>query len=209
MHHTGSVAPVPEVGGLLVTPEERDRLDRLTREGWAIFHRFDHEVRTSRWHPFIASDYDRVLEALLPLRAPGARFLEWGSATGVITVMADILGFDACGIELDADLVRTSRELALRFGSRARFAEGSFVPAGYRWRPGRAGGRRPSIPDVPPGYAALGHLLDDFDVVFAFPWDGEEPFMLDVMRSWGRPGGLLLLHSVDGGTRVFRDGRRV
>ncbi|MDP9348996.1 MAG: hypothetical protein M3P24_07635, partial [Gemmatimonadota bacterium] len=79
----------------------RARLDALLEEGWELWDRFDSEVRRRSWHPFVAADYERVLQALLPLRAPGLRFLEWGSATGVITIMADLLGFDAYGIELD------------------------------------------------------------------------------------------------------------
>jgi hypothetical protein len=192
-----------------VTPELKRRLDSLQDEGWALFDRFDREVRNHRWHPFVAADYHRVLDTLATLRTPGARFLEWGSATGVITVMADLLGFDACGIELDGELVAVSRDLARRYDSGARFAEGSFLPAGYRWRPKGGDGRSGTIGEGTSGYLVLGRPLDDFDLVFGFPWDGEEPMMLDLMRAYGRPGALLLIHNGSGETRAFRDGRRV
>ena len=42
------------------------------------------------------------------LRALAGRavsFLEWGSGTGVITIMADMLGFEAYGIEINPALV--------------------------------------------------------------------------------------------------------
>lgn len=182
------------------------QLAALIDEGWAIFERFDADVRQKKFHPFVAADYDRVLQALLPLRAPGLRFVEWGSATGVITIMASMLGFDAYGIELDPSLVRIARELAARFQSPAVFAEGSFIPAGYRWRPATGDGRLGTIGDGPSAYPMIGRALDDFDLVYAYPWGGEEPMMIDLMRAYGGPGARLLLHG-DDGVRIYRDGR--
>ena len=87
----------------------RARLDALCADGWAVYEEFERTVRARDAHPFVAADYDLVRTALLPLRTPGLRFLEWGSASGVITVMADLMGFDACGIELDASPAASSR----------------------------------------------------------------------------------------------------
>ena len=184
------------------------QLAELIDEGWAIFERFDADVRQKRFHPFIPADYDQVLRALLALQAPGQRFVEWGSATGVITIMASLLGFDAYGIELDPSLGRIARDLAARFHSPAVFVDGSFIPTGYRWRPATGDGRSGPIGDGPSAYPVIGHPLEDFDVVYAYPWGGEEPMMLDLMRAYGRRGGLLLLQG-DGGVRVYRDGRQI
>jgi hypothetical protein len=182
------------------------RLAALGDEGDAIWRRFDREVRRHEFHPFVPADYDLVLRTLLALRAPGLRFLEWGSATGVITIMADLLGFEAYGIELDPELVDVARGLAARFGSGARFAAGSFVPAGYRWRPRTGDARTGTIGEGLSGYAELRHPLHDFDLVYAYPWDGEEPMMRDLLRDRGRPGARLLLHGGLEGMRVFRGG---
>lgn len=187
----------------------RARLDSLLEEGWEIWDRFDREVRQRHWHPFIAADYERVLEALLALRAPGLRFLEWGSATGVITVMADLLGFEAYGIELDSGLVDIARDLAERHGSGARFASGSFLPSGYEWRASDGDARRGTIGHGASAYPELGHPLDDFDLVYAYPWSGEEPLMQDLMRCYGRRGAHLILHGGTEGVRVYSNGRAV
>ena len=196
--------PQPEVDDAL-----RTRLTALCAEGWALFERFDVEVRDRGFHPFVAADYEVVLAALLARRAPDLRFLEWGSATGVITIMADLLGYEASGIELDSSLVATARALAARFGSGARFVAGSFMPAGYVWKRGSADGPPHFVGDGPSAYLPLGHALDDFDVVFGYPWGGEASMMLDLFRCYGRPDALLLLYGVDEGVRAFRGGREV
>ncbi|MBW3570595.1 MAG: hypothetical protein KY467_05775 [Gemmatimonadetes bacterium] len=188
-------------------PALRARLAALSEEGWDVWQRFDEEVRQHDWHPFVPADYEHVLQTLLKLRAPGLRFLEWGSATGVITIMADLLGFEAYGIELDAQLVDVARGLAERFDSRARFVAGSFVPAGYRWKSRTGDNRIGTIGYGQSGYPELRHPLEDFDVVFAYPWHGEEEMMLDLMRAYGGSGARLVLHGGAHGARVYRGGR--
>ena len=187
----------------------RLRIDAICEEGRAFWHRFDAEVRQAAWHPFVAADYDVVLSALMSIRGPGLRFLEWGSATGVVTVMADLLGFESYGIELDASLVDVARDLAERSRSKAQFAAGSFIPLGWEWRPRGGDGRTGTIGRGPSGYLTLGRPLSDFDVVYAFPWMGEEPLMLDLMRAHGGPDALLLLHSPERGMQIYRGGRPV
>src|SRR5437764_436319 len=61
---------------------------------------------------FVPSDFAaayRVLHLLASMDvAGGSRFCEWGSGFGVITCLAALLGFDACGIEIDFDLISAS-----------------------------------------------------------------------------------------------------
>lgn len=180
------------------------RLTSLLEEGRTIWSRFDSDVRQQRFHPFMPSDYERVLRALLSLRGPGLRFLEWGSATGVITIMADLLGFEAYGIEIDPELVATARDLAERSESDARFAVGSFLPDGYEWKPDSGDGRLGTIGRGASGYPELGRGLEDFDLVFAFPWEGETPIMHDVMQRRGGSGASLLLYHSKEGLQVYR-----
>ena len=192
-----------------VDPALRARLVDLCEEGWEIWDRFDRTARTEDFHPFVAADYDVVLDALLPFRAPGLKFLELGSASGVITIMADLLGFQAFGIELDAELVQIARALALQLDSGATFTQGSFLPQGYRFRPPDGDGRLGTIGHGPSGYLQMGHHMDEFDLVFAYPWGGEEPLMLDLLRVYGSPDAHLLLHTVNDGVKVYRQGRLV
>lgn len=191
------------IPGSDVTPAETERVlqDRLTAlmdEGWDLWTRFDAEVRQKGWHSFVAADYERVRDALLALRAPGLRFLELGSATGVISIMADLLGYDAQGIEIDDSLVKTARALAARYESGARFVTGSFLPTGFRFAGSDGDGRLGTIGESASAYPALGRLLEDYDVVFAYPWPGEEPMIHALMRAYGRAGARLILHRSEG-----------
>ena len=166
-------------------------------------------MREREFHSFIASEYEVVLDALIAHRAPGLTFLELGSASGVITIMADLLGFDACGIEIDTSLVATSRTLAAKFDSNARFVAGSFFPSGFVFRTASGDARTGTMGAGISAYLALGRALDDFDVVFGYPWGGEEPVMLDLMKRYGNPESLLLLHGVNDGVKAYRNGKLV
>lgn len=190
-------------------PELNVRLAELADEGREIWNRFDMEVRRHDFHPFVPADYDKVLAALLRLRRPGLRFLEWGSATGVITIMADLLGYEAYGIELDGRLVDMARQLAARFGSSARFAEGSLFPTGYRYRPASGDARLGTIGTGESGYLGLGMPLDSFDVVYAYAWPGEDDVLFDVMEHYGGEDTSLLLNVGAAGLKLYRGRREV
>jgi hypothetical protein len=184
----------------------RARLTALCAEGWALYDEFDEEVRAHHFHPFVAAEYDVVVDALIQHRGPNRRFLEWGAATGVITIAADLLGYAAYGIEIEADLVAKARALAKRYDSGAKFVAGSFLPNGYRWRSPDGDGRTGTLGVGESGYRELGYALDDFDVVFGYPWDGEADLMRDLMKRYGRADATLLLHHVTGGVFAYRGG---
>jgi hypothetical protein len=187
-----------------LTREQRERLADLIAEGQRVWKKFDAEVRSLEWHPFIPADYEAILRQLIPLRDPGARFLELGSATGVIAIMADMLGFEAYGIELDEQLVDIARGLATKFGSGARFAAGTFLPDDYHWASEDGDERLGTIGDGVAAYAELGHSLDEFDYIFQYPWGGEEPIIQHLVRTRA-PTARLLLNG-GGGIRIFRGG---
>ena len=80
----------------------------------------------------IPADHRDARVALEEQCTRASTFLELGSGPGVITILADLLGFDAYGIEIEPKLVEASRDLAERLGSGATFVEGSFVPLEFR-----------------------------------------------------------------------------
>ena len=116
-----SSAPPPPLAG--VDAELRARLDAVIADGREVWARFDRVVRGKDFHPFFPADYELVLERVASLRAPGLRFLEWGSATGVITNLA-VLDFDSAdhrmrlrsvhpGVSVDDVVAATGFELVV------------------------------------------------------------------------------------------------
>jgi len=74
---------------------------------------------------FVPSDYEVAWYAMSH-RKPG-RFCEWGSGLGIAVGLAELLGYEASGIELDRDLADASRRLLQDHGLRASITTGSYL----------------------------------------------------------------------------------
>lgn len=179
------------------------RIEALNEEGRTIFDRFERDVRSAEFHPFKPANYDSIVDVLLPFVGQCRTFLEWGSATGVIAITADLLGLEAYGIEIDASLVDVANDLARRYGSGARFAAGSLLPDGYEWRSPSGDPRLGTIETGESGYAKLGMELSEFDLVYGYPWSGEAAMMHDIMQRCGADGARLMINGGREGVHVF------
>src|SRR6478735_7902298 len=104
---------------------------RLIREAEKRIRRFQSDCRVMA---FVPCDYPTAFTVLRGLSesslARGSRFCEWGSGFGVVASLAAMLGFDACGIEIESSLVEEARQLADDFELPVEFVHGSFVPRG-------------------------------------------------------------------------------
>ncbi len=78
---------------------------------------------------FIPSDYELVWRSLDAL--PRGRFCEWGSGFGIATGLAELLGFDARGIEIDDQLADASRQLFLNLGLSSQIENGDYLSSQY------------------------------------------------------------------------------
>ncbi len=157
---------------------------------------------------FVPSDFALVYGALRYVAdehlTAGRRFCEWGSGAGVIACLAAMVGFEACGIEFEADLVDLSNRLAADYHLNVDFACGNLVPHGgqkiaeevdeFQWL--AVGGADP--------YERLGLDIDDFDVVFAFPWPGEERVLSRLFDRFASDGALLMTYNDVEGIRLLR-----
>lgn len=156
---------------------------------------------------FIPSDYELVWRTLAAVRRdqPDARrLLEWGSGFGVVVGLGALLGFEASGIEVDAGLVVASRELLAEHGLRATIAAGSFVPDGNTASERLADLETRTVLGAPDAYDDLDADLDDFDVVFAYPWTTEEALYCDVFARGADHGAILITYSRNEGVRAYR-----
>src|SRR5262245_53338931 len=147
---------------------------------------------------FVPSDFQR---AYLTLRAvaevslgKGQLFCEWGSGFGVVACLAAMLEFDACGIEVEAELVDAARELADHFDLPVEFVHGSFIPTGYDADTGGTEEFISLTTTADGAYGALGLNPDDFDLIFAYPWPDEERLTGDLFECRGQLGALLITY---------------
>ena len=156
---------------------------------------------------FAPADYVHVhgiLATLARTGVGGERFLEWGSAVGAVAGMATALGFRASGIELDAEMVGISRKLLRAHDLDTEIVEGSFVPDDHEVPDDLDD---PDTDTLQPGLAAydeLGRDLDEFAVVYAYPWPDMRDAFLDLFDSYAADGAILIVHEGSDGCRVLR-----
>jgi hypothetical protein len=187
--------PLPDVAAWLIADAQK-RVEAFSNE------------QAANTPAFVPSDFDVVYRGLAAIEsqrlATGRRFIEWGSGIGVITCLAESLGFDAVGIEIESQLVDIAETLAEEHGMSAQFARGSFLPPGSH--------PRLEMPDDvawltthgPDGYEELDAEPDEFDVVFAYPWPGEEQVIFDIFSDCAAAGALLLTYHGQDGLRLQR-----
>ena len=163
-------------------------------------------MRSHRNQPvcgFVPSDFDLVFRAMRRIEAdhlaPGTAFLEWGSGFGVLTCLAALLGWDAYGVEIQGELIEQAERLAGDFDLPATFIHGTFVPTGdddvgdtiadSAWL--QLGGHD--------AYEEMGLDIEDFDVIFAYPWPGEHHVVETLFDRHAAVGALLLtFHGLEG-----------
>jgi hypothetical protein len=136
--------------------------------------------------------------------AAGTLFCEWGSGFGVVTCLAALLEFDACGIEVDSTLVRASRRLAADYDLPVEFAQGSFIPAGDRLLMRAAGSFTSLTTTEAPAHEGLGLATEDFGIIFAYPWPDEERVLGQLFERHAGAGPLLVTHHGGEDFRVCR-----
>ena len=176
---------------------------RLLDEADDRIDTFQYEHRDTPVAAFVPSDFVLAYQALAAIAscnlAPGRRFVEWGSGVGVVTCLAASLGFDAVGIEIEPELVDVSRELADDFAIDADFVAGSFVPNDEVDLFDMSGDFNWVRTDAASGYEELDLEIDDFDVVYCYPWPGEEALSEELFAECCSTGSLLLsFHGRDG-----------
>jgi hypothetical protein len=160
-------------------------------------------------HSFVPSDFSLVYGALCHVAgahlAPGPLFCEWGSGAGVVTCLAAMVGFDACGIEFEADLVECSVRLARDHHLTAGFCRGNFVPFGGQKIAEQVGEFEWLATGGPDPYDQMDLEIDDFDMVFAYPWPGEERVIERLFDRFASDGALLMTYNGEAeGVRLFR-----
>ncbi len=156
---------------------------------------------------FVPSDYVAAYHALAAL-APrddlhNHALCEWGSGFGVVAGLAAMLGFDAYGIEIESDLVDAAEEWLSEQGVSVQLAQGSFVPHELVELTDAAEGAW--LNDAgDDAYSELEADPDDFGVIYAYPWPGNEELYELLFERSAAPGAFLVMHRGLDGTTVQR-----
>jgi hypothetical protein len=156
---------------------------------------------------YVGSDLPAVDRVLSHIQAEGlARgpvFCEWGSGLGGVCGVATLNGFTSLGIEIQPRLVEAARSLATDLGLPMVFAAGTFLLPGDADLAATATSRtRSSFAND--AWDELDLTPADCNVVFAYPWPGEEGFVDSVFSRHAAADTLLVTYHDHGRVLVQR-----
>lgn len=170
------------------------------------------EAFQDRWdrrpiEQFVAADYELVYQSLRWTLAHepliGNRFLEWGCGFATMTALAATLGLDAIGIEAEPTLFAQGQRTLADWNVPAELIHGNFLP-----RAAEQLADDPTLPSLghesPNAYAKLGLEIDDFAIIYAYPWPGEDDFLEAVFTQYAASGAYLLLFCGPNDVRLLR-----
>lgn len=192
------------------------RLIATCSRGWERFFADDDDDQAPRFVPSVPERVWAVLAEVTTRKLPPTRvFCEWGSGFGTATCLAALLGYEAYGLEIDAELVRLSRAIARRLGIRVQILCTSLFPKGYEASVGVDGAALVTPESVsdhhdndedrePLRYDGMAIAIADIGVFFAYPWPEERALMQQLFEAVARAGALLVVYHTDTDIRVFR-----
>jgi predicted O-methyltransferase YrrM len=156
---------------------------------------------------FFPSDYEpvyAVLKALRESNPEATRLCEWGSGFGVVAGLGALLGYEACGIEIDRRCVTASRSLLKDHGLDVTILEGSFVPEEFAEKQEPNADGTGTVLCGPGAIDEVDVEIDNFDLIFAFPWPDEQEMYYDLFARYAAVGAILVTYSALEGIRVQR-----
>ena len=192
------------------------RLIETCSRGWERFFADHDDLQVPRFVPSVPERVFAVLEEVTRRQLPPTRvFCEWGSGFGTATCLAALLGYEAYGLEIDAELVWRSRAIARRLGIPVTMLCTSLFPKGYEASAGVDGAAWVTPASVrahhdtaearePLRYAGMAIAIADIGVFFAYPWPEERELMQQLFEAVARAGALLVMYHTDTDIRVWR-----
>ena len=174
---------------------------------WARVDRIWEDLQNEdAFSSYASANYTEVYRALESLKGQASTFLECGSGLGVVTLMAQQLGFASYGIEAKQPLVDYSIDFADQMGIDATFACGSFIPDSFEWDPSISDEPVRTFIDVPEVYDEIDMELSDFDLIYAYPWPTEYSLYINFLTQHARPDALFVCYDAREGMIMRRVG---
>lgn len=173
------------------------------------------EAFQDRWdrvpiEQFVAADYRLVYQTLDWTLSNqlliGRRFLEWGCGFAIVSCLASSLELDAVGMEAEAELLAQAERTRQRCEHDFELVHGNFLPPGSERLATDS-----SLPSLGHGgvcgYESLGLDLNDFAIVYSYPWPGEDEFHECVFDRFAAVGAILMLFIGPNDIRLWRKKR--
>jgi len=198
-------APLPDDVAALVKESDR-RIDE-----------FFHSERNRKLPKYLPGDSEMLYAALksvtdrdLPL---GRVYCEWGSGFGIGTCLASLLGYESWGIEIEAQLVDISVDLASDLNIEANFLNTSYLPDGFESYEGVGGEtlvREEGLShpgdshQSEPIYDGMDRELAEVDVFHVYPWPYQQEFMHQLFDAVAVEGALLITYLGSGEMTAYR-----
>ncbi|WP_146394767.1 class I SAM-dependent methyltransferase [Planctomycetes bacterium CA13] len=187
----------------VVSPEIRLWINDARNRIEAFQDRWDRPLMEQ----FVAADYELVYQTLAwaieSQMLIGRRFLEWGCGFAVVSALASTLDLDVIGIEAEADLLDQGRGLTKDWNVNLELVCGNFLPADAEHL-----ADDPTLPSlghaVESAYEMIGLDLDDFAIVYSYPWPGEDDFHERVFQRHAARGALLMQFCGPNDVRLWR-----
>jgi len=193
-------AALPDPVAVRLIDDAQDRIERFIRA---------HHARDPI-PSFVASDFvmvDRALAAVVDAGlAPGRTFCEWGAGFAVVAGLAALHGLDAHAIEIHRDLVDAAERLMRDHQLDVAIAQGSLVPDDGDAIVDEMAQQAWLLTNEHPAYDELGLDPCDFDLIFAYPWPGEESLIDALFDAFAAEGALLLTYHGMNEIRLQRKG---
>ena len=160
------------------------------------------QVFWDRWHrkpieQYVACDFRYVAACISEIikqeLLDGKTFCEWGCGFGIVTGLAWLYGLDAVGIEAEPFLVQQARDLLKKQNIQAEVWQGNFLPRGAEKLATEQADHPSLFHEMPSAYDEHDLAIDDFAMIFAYPWPGEEHFLREVFYRYARHGAVMLM----------------
>jgi len=185
-----------------VSPVDPD-IESRVRDLWKHVDKiWERNYQDPAFSEFVAADFPEVYRYLVLLRGRCQTFIEWGSGLGTVSIMASLLGYQAYGIEIQPGLVNHANHLAAAYGAKCQFATGSFVPDHYNWNPEIGDDSFRTLEHSSDGYEELGMDLEEFDLIYAYPWQDEVGLFYDIAKQCGNGSAVLLTYNSNEGVQL-------
>jgi hypothetical protein len=162
-----------------------------------------HRVNTATsFQGFVPCDYQAIygcLKALFDSQLlTGERFCEWGSGVSAVASLAAMIGYRSYGIEYDGNLCAAAERIHEDFDISVELVHGSFIPEGVEDLIVDAfaacDGELAMHTDSDRAYEEIDCAINDFDIIFAYPWPNDVEVTLEIFDRCAAQGAMLLAY---------------